>query len=57
VVNEFSPWEDSDIAAYLELRGVEADDVNMNMVRKGLRQLDWNFDQLDNQIELLRMDR
>jgi hypothetical protein len=53
-VTSLSPWEDDDIRLYLESCDVVSDDLNVAMIRRGLRDNDWNFDDLESQITLMK---
>lgn len=53
-LSSFSEWEDTHIEKYLKMRGVPLDEMALDMVRRGLRELHWTFDDLESCAQLFK---
>jgi len=53
-LDSLSRWGDSHIEKFLEMRGVSTDPTMIDMVRRGLHEHDWTFDQLESFVALTK---
>jgi hypothetical protein len=53
-LTSLSKWDDAHIQTFLERRGVSTDQLYVEVVRKGLHELDWSFEQLESWVALIK---
>jgi hypothetical protein len=53
-LTSLSKWTDAHIQTFLERRGISTEQLYVDMVRNGLHELDWSFEQLESWVALIK---